>query len=227
MPTLYTVLAYAASPGRNQARPLAGRKMKLTYRVFLTMTSVLLAATAHAMPTCLDGQRLVSLEGEIHNNAIDVVSFDPAGQVTLGVVRLKLFAEGDRENLTCTLLGEPTGLSEVGDIVYDHIITCDDPKQSELSFRTKLTGRQFVYKQVFPDLLKKNVSEEFCRPYVDDDNFAFQAFTEKAKTNPDRNRKGVFADAQGSLGVAGCVNVSGGAAEINMMVKGNLCLSNW
>lgn len=196
-------------------------------RPFLTVLLILVASTAHASePTCSDGT-LVSMTGEINNNAIDVVSFIPSSQVTLGVARLKLFANGKNEKLTCTLLGEPTGLDAVGAVTYDHIIVCDDTVQSELSFETTLTGRQFFYEEGFPDLLPGKVAEEYCRSFVDHGNFSFQAFTEEAETNPDRTTKGVFKDAAGSVDVAGCVNLVGGAAEVNMTVEGKLCLSSW
>jgi len=195
-------------------------------RPFLTVLLILLASTAHASePTCSEGT-LVSMTGEINNNAIDVVSFMPSGQVTLGVARLKLFANGKNEKLTCTLLGEPTGSDGVGEVTYDHIIVCDDTAQSELSFETTLTGRQFYSEAGFPDLLPGKVAEEYCGP-LDPGIFAFQAFTEEAETNPNRTTKGVFQDAAGSVDVAGCVNIVGGVAEVNMMVEGKLCLSNW
>ena len=195
-------------------------------RPFSTISLILAASTAHASePTCSDGT-LVSMTGEINNNAIEVVSFTPNGSVTLGVARLKLFADGKNEKLTCTLLGEPTGSEEVGEVTYNHIIVCDDTAQSELSFETTLTGRQFYSEPGFPDLLPGKVAEEYCGS-LDSGIFAFQAFTEEAVTNPIRTTKGVFEDAAGSVDVAGCVNVVGGAAEVNMMVEGKLCLSSW
>lgn len=204
--------------------------MKNHSRYLLAGSLILSIASAQASSQCPNGT-MVKLTGEINNNAIAVASFvplgDPPGNVTLGVARLKLFAQGEREHLTCTLLGEPTGLNEVGDVAYDHIVVCDDPAQSELSFRTTLTGRQHFWEEGFPNLLRTRVAEEYCRSSDDGTVFAYQAFTEKAVANSERTTKGVFAGATGSIGVAGCVNIVGGAAEINMMVKGNLCLSNW
>ena len=186
---------------------------------------LLSVGVVQAKPPSCDGTS-VRIEGEINNNAINPVSFTPMGSVTLGVARMKLFAGGDRENLTCTLLGEPTGKDGVGEQTYDHIITCDDPAQSELSFKTTLTGWQEVGDTYFPDLLPSKTAEEFCRPFSQN-GLAIIAFTEEAVANENRLRKGIFSDATGSIDVAGCVNVVNGLYEINMEVEGKLCLTNW
>ena len=171
-----------------------------------------------AAENCVSGES-VSVKGDIDNNIVNVRNPNGLGLYTMGVARLGLKSERKSIKLHCALLGEPTGEQNptVGH-QYDHMIVCDDGQQSEIAFKTRFVAQD----STLTNVLTNEEIEDFCHtPY------AVVAFKELAEVNGERLTKGVFQGASGQLIVAGCVNALGSGMEVNMSVKGDLCLPNW
>lgn len=191
--------------------------MKSTLQIIPVLSLAFCISTVKA--ECPDDSVSASISGEINNNTVSVVSpndaviIDPASQFyTLGVADIKIKTRGERLNMNCTLLGEPTGTPPGGGHQYDHMLVCDDALQSEIAFETKF----------IPGELSSDEIDDFCY-----DGQILQ-FVEEATINEHRRRKGLFAGASGALTVKGCVNFVGvdpyPIIEINMGVEGEVCL---
>lgn len=192
--------------------------MKKLISILLVLSLAIGITAVQAAENC-DGGTVVSLKGQIDNNAVTTQYPNGLGQYTLGVADLVFKYKAKSVKLNCAVLGEPTGSSTPNDgHQYDHMLVCDDGQQSEFTFKTWLVAKDTVMTNV----LDSEEIADFCHPQ----NAVF-AFKELAEVNGERLTKGLFQGASGTVTVVGCVNWMGSSAEVNMGVKGELCLPNW
>lgn len=190
-------------------------KMRAVFSIFLTLSLCLMVTNVPAEDNC-SGGTLVSIGGEIDNNAVVVKHPGMDGQYTVGVANLRLSDGQHVVKLNCALFGEPADPS-VG-YQYDHLLVCNDSQQSEIAFKSKIVSQSVTLEEV----LNNSQIENFCR------GAAF-GFVERNRIDSTRQGKGLFQDASGVIRAVGCLNPANNWAniEVNIGVSGDLCLPYW
>jgi len=214
-------------------------KMKMIFSILLTLSISLPFTTVQAN----DCAKVVHLKGTVDNNAVTPAT--STSPFTMGVANLTYTTDKNVVDLTCALLGEPTGQApseqNPGPVqTYYHKIVCNDKLQSELSFKTYAW-----YPALNTDLTAVLSNSEIHRFCTKDDfpsSAPYAAFEEAILVDPAMQSKGLFKGASNledldesiPLRAAGCVNtfnyyfVEGlgyvpGEMRINMEVEGDLC----